>query len=131
MSVDWDTADKVDVATGSYLSWASKPGQTVTGLVLNYTDDGGTNANGDPCPQLNIELTEPAYSVNRDGDRTDYEIGHQITLNTGQVRLKNQVKKLAPTPDDLIKIDYVGLVQGSRGKIKDFQVRVLRGGATF
>ena len=45
---------------------------------------GGTNFAGDVCPQLSVELTEPAASFTKDGARTDFAAAELVVLNCGQ-----------------------------------------------
>ncbi len=120
----WET---VEVPRGAYLGWGSKKGQHVTGKILEYSPDGGTNFAGDPCPSATIELTEPAASFNKDGDRTDYPAGEIIQLNAGQVSLKRALRAADPNPGDLVKITLENLAKTDKGTVKEFGIKIARG----
>ena len=120
----WET---VDVPRGAYLGWGAKKGQHVTGKVLEYSPDGGTNFAGDPCPSAAIELTEPAASYNKEGERTDFEAGTIIQLNAGQVSLKRALRAADPSPGDLVKITLANLAKTDKGTVKEFNIQIARG----
>lgn len=120
----WET---VEVPRGAYLGWGAKKGQHVTGKVLEYSPDGGTNFAGDPCPSATIELTEAAASFNKDGERTDYPAGEIIQLNAGQVSLKRALRAADPNPGDLVKITLVNLAKTEKGTVKEFDIKIARG----
>ena len=120
----WET---VEVPRGAYLSWGAKKGQHVTGKVLEYSPDGGTNFAGDPCPSATIELTEAAASFNKDGERTDYPAGEIIQLNAGQVSLKRALRAADPSAGDLVKITLVKLAKTEKGTVKEFDIKIARG----
>jgi hypothetical protein len=78
-------------------------GQHVTGKVVDYSIDGGTDFNGKPCPQLAIELTEKAASFNKEGDRTDFEAGELVNSpRPSQPEVDDRAAD--PNPGDLVKI---------------------------
>jgi len=105
---NWET---VDVPRGAYLGWGDRPGQHVTGKVIDYSENGGTNFAGDPCPAATIELTEAAASFNKQGERTDFPVGEMIQLNAGQVSLKRALRAADPSPGDLVKIELTNLAK--------------------
>ena len=121
---NWET---VDVPRGAYISWGEQTGQHVTGKVLDYSPTGGTDFNDNPSPQLSIELIEPAASINKQGDRTDFPAGELVVLNCGQVSLRRAVKAADLNPGDLVKISLSGLVKTSKGTVKEFDLKVARG----
>ena len=121
---NWET---VEVPRGAYLGWGTKKGQHVTGKVLEYSPDGGTNFAGDPCPSATLELTEQAASFNKDGDRTDYPAGEIIQLNAGQVSLKRALRAADPSPGDLVKITLSNLAKTDKGTVKEFSIQIARG----
>jgi hypothetical protein len=123
-STEWET---IEVPRGAYISWGSKPGQHVTGKVLDYSPTDGTDANDKPCPQLSVQLTEEASSINREGERTRIAAGELVVLNASQVGLKRAVKAADPAPGDLIKITLVNLVKVTKGTVKEFDVKIARG----
>ncbi len=121
--------EDVDVPRGAYISWGNKPGQHVTGKVLDYTVDGGTDFNGNRCPTIAVELTEKAASITKDGDRTDFDPGEIVQLNAGQVSLKRALRAADPAPGDLVKIELSNLVKTANGTVKEFSMKIARNGA--
>lgn len=119
--------EEVEVPRGAYIGWGSKPGQHVTGKVIDYNVAGGTDFNGNPCPQVAIELTEQAASFNKDGDRTDHPAGEMVQLNAGQVSLKRALRAADPAPGDLVKIELSNLVKTANGTVKEFSLKIARG----
>jgi hypothetical protein len=120
----WET---VEVPRGAYIGWGSKKGQHVTGKVLDYQPEGGTDFNQAPCPSATIELTESAASFNKDGDRSEHEAGSLVQLNAGQVSLKRALRAADPAPGDLIKITLVNLAKTDKGSVKEFDIKIARG----
>lgn len=120
---------EVDVPRGAYISWGTKAGQHVTGRVVDYQPTGGNDFNDEPCPQIAIELTEPAASINKDGERTNFDAGELIQLNAGQVSLKRALRAADPSPGDLVKITLSDLVKTARGTVKEFSIKIARDAA--
>lgn len=120
----WET---VEVPRGAYIGWGSKKGQHVTGKVLDYQPEGGTDFNQNPCPSATIELTETAASFNKDGDRSEHEAGSLVQLNAGQVSLKRALRAADPAPGDLIKITLVNLAKTDKGSVKEYDIKIARG----
>ena len=121
---NWET---VEVPRGAYVGWGTKKGQHVTGKVLEYSPDGGTNFAGDPCPSVTIELTEDAASFNKDGERSNHQAGEIVQLNAGQVSLKRALRAADPSPGDLVKITLENLAKTDRGTVKEFGIKIARG----
>jgi hypothetical protein len=119
--------EEVNVPKGAYISWGTKPGQHVTGKVLEYAIDGGTDFAGNRCPSIAIELSEKAASINKEGDRTDFDAGEIVQLNAGQVSLKRALRAADPSPGDLVKITLDNLVKTSNGTVKEFGIKIARG----
>lgn len=124
MTTQWED---IDVPRGAYISWAPKPGQTVTGKVLDYTTNGGTDFNGNPCPQVSMELREDTYSINKHGERFDHPAGDLIVINAGVASLKRAVLAANPTAGDLLKISYSGTYKTKEGEGKEFDIKIARG----
>jgi hypothetical protein len=124
---DWE---EVSVPKGAYIGWGNKPGQHVTGRVLDYNPSGGTDYNDEPCPQVAIELTETAASFNKEGVRTDFDAGELVQLNAGQVSLKRALRAADPSPGDLVKItlDNIAALKGGKS-VKEFGIKIARGAA--
>ena len=119
--------EEVTVPKGAYISWGTKPGQHVTGKVLEYAIDGGTDFAGNRCPSIAIELTEPAASINKEGERTNFDAGEIVQLNAGQVSLKRALRAADPSPGDLVKITLDNLVKTANGTVKEFGIKIARG----
>ena len=124
---DWE---EISVPKGAYIGWGNKPGQHVTGKVLEYAPDGGTDFAGNRCPSVAIELTEKAASVNKEGVRTDFDTGEIVQLNAGQVSLKRALRAADPSPGDLVKITLDNLVKTANGTVKEFRIQIARGAAS-
>ena len=120
----WET---IEVPRGAYIGWGGKKGQHVTGKVLDFNAEGGTDFNGNVCPTATIELTEAAASFNKDGDRSDFAIGDLIQLNAGQVSLKRALRAADPAAGDLVKITLVNLAKTDKGTVKEFDIKIARG----
>jgi hypothetical protein len=120
---------EVEVPRGAYISWGTKPGQHVTGQVVDYNPTGGNDFNEAPCPQIAVELTEPAASINKEGERTNFEAGELVQLNAGQVSLKRALRAADPAPGDLVKITLSDLVKTAKGSVKEFSIKIARGAA--
>jgi len=119
--------EDVEVPRGAYVAWGAKPGQEVVGTVLTYSEDGGTDFNGKPCPTMALELIEPAYSVNKEGVRTNHDVGDVVHLNAGQVSLKRGLRLANPSPGDTVKITLHNLARTERGTVKEFSIKIARG----
>lgn len=119
--------EEVEVPRGGYISWGEHVGQHVTGKVLAYDPVGGTDYQDNTCPQLQIELIEPAASFSKDGTRTDYPAGDLVVLNCGLVSLKRAVRTADPAPGDLVKITLANLVKVANGVVKEMSIKIARG----
>ena len=128
MSTPYQFEDVV-VPRGSFLSWGNHVGQHATGKVLDYLSGGGTDFAGEPCPQITLELIEPAASFSKDGERTDFPAGELVVLNCGQASLKRAVRAADPTPGDVIKITLQEFAKTSNGTAKIFAIQIARGAA--
>lgn len=124
MTQQWE---EIDVPRGAFISWGSAIGQHVTGKVLAYDDSAGTDFNGNPCPQLQIQLVEAAVSVNKEGNQSDFPAGELVVLNCGQVSLKRAVRAAALNPGDMVKIELSNTVKVDKGTVKEFSIKVARG----
>lgn len=127
MTIQWED---VEVPRGAFISWGTKKGQHVTGKVLSYEADGGTDFDGKPCPALSIELIEPAASFNRFGERSNYDVGEIVQLNAGQVSLKRAVRAADPKPGDIVKIILSNMAKTDKGEVKEFDIKIARNAAS-
>ncbi len=122
--------EEIAAPAGSFIGWDAKPGQHVTGKVTTYAADGGTDFGGGRCPLLSIELTEPAASFNKMGERTDHPAGATVNITCGQVKLKQVVSTANPAVGDLIKVELTGVAKTASGNtLKEFTVKIARGAA--
>ena len=119
--------EDVEVPRGAFISWGETTGQHVTGKILSYDPQGGTDFNNNTCPQLAVELIEPAASINKAGQRTDFPAGELVVLNCGQVSLKRAVQAASLNAGDLVKITLENLVRTANGTVKEFTIKVARG----
>ncbi|UGU31381.1 hypothetical protein LT350_33715 [Mycolicibacterium smegmatis] len=120
--------EEIDVPRGAYIGWGNNAGQHVTGKVLEFAPTGGSDFNGNPCPQLAVELIEPAESYNKAGQRTEHGVGDIVQLTCGQVSLKRAVMAADPNPGDLVKITLDGIVNLQGGNtVKEFGIKIARG----
>lgn len=120
----WET---IEVPRGAYISWGNAPGQAVTGRVIDYLPAGGTDFDGNPCPQLSVELRAPTFSMNKFGERTDFGVGELVVLNCGQASLKRAVQAAQIAPGDLIKLVFARTATAAKGDVKEFDIQVARG----
>lgn len=123
--IEWET---IEVPRGAYIGWGNTTGQHVTGKVVEYSPDGGTDFAGKPCPSIAIELTDTAASFTKDGGRTDHPAGELVQLNAGQVSLKRALRAADPAPGDLVKITLENLVKTANGTVKEMGIKIARGG---
>lgn len=119
--------EEITVPRGAYIGWGTKTGQHVTGKVVDYQPEGGTDFAGNPCPSVAVELTEDAASFNKEGERTDHPAGTLIQLNAGQVSLKRALRAADPSTGDLVKITLKNLVKTANGSVKEFGIQIARG----
>lgn len=120
--------EDIPVPAGSFIGWGLRKGQHVTGRVVDYTIDGGTDYAGGRCPLLALELTEPCASFNKEGDRSDFNAGDIIQITAGQMKLKAGIRAADPSPGDLIRIELVNVEKTKAGNtLKDFAIKIARG----
>ena len=123
------TWEEIEVPRGAYIGWGTKPGQHVTGKIMEFSYEGGTDFDGKPCPSATIELTEDAASFNKDGDRSDHPAGTIIQLNAGQVSLRRALRAADPSAGDLVKITFSNVAKTDKGSVKEFSIKIARGAA--
>lgn len=119
--------EDIPVPAGSFIGWGRK-GQHVTGRVVDYSIDGGTDYGGGKCPLLVLELTEPASSFNKEGEQFEHAAGDIVQITAGQVKLKAGIRAADPSPGDLIRIELVNVEKTKTGNtLKDFAIKIARG----
>jgi hypothetical protein len=125
MSDGWE---EVNVPRGAYVGWGDRPGQSITGEVLDYSDDGGTDFDGRSCPQVSIILTEQGHSHSKQDGWSSFNAGELVVINCGQASLKRAVQTARLRPGDLCKITMQGIENIKGGKtVKVFGIKVKRG----
>lgn len=123
-----DQWEDVDVPSGSYIGWDTKPGQVVTGKVLDYGDQTGQDFNGKPCPEVEIELAQATYSVTKEGERFEHEAGDVVKVTAGLANLKKAVRAAKVQTGDEIWLKFTSTEKVPKGTVKIFSARVRRGG---
>jgi hypothetical protein len=120
---------KVEVQAGNYMGWSStKPGQIVEGKIVEYDERGGSDFAKNPCPLVVVTLSRKAVSVNKEGDRTEYAPGDELSVTCGLANLKKSIKQ-ADRDFGLsrgmgIRIELERFEKVPDGKVKIFDVQV-------
>lgn len=120
---------KVEVAPGNYMGWSgTRTGQIVEGKLVEYDEIGGRDFSKNPCPLLVVTLTRKAVSVNKEGDRTQYSPGDELSVTCGMANLKKSIKQ-ADRDFGLargmgIRIELEEFQKVPDGKVKVFDVQV-------
>ncbi len=112
MSINWDDP-AMAVTESDFIDWTAV-GQSVEGKLVGVTQ--GTDFNGAPCPQLEIET----------------ESGTK-TVTCGQADIKAKVIALRPAAGQRIRIDFSAVkptASGFKKKIFDVQYPVAAPAAT-
>jgi hypothetical protein len=120
---------KIEVPAGNFMGWSNtKTGQVVQGKVLDYSETDGRDYAKDPCPLLTVELNRKATSVNKEGERTVYEPGDELSITCGQANLKKSVKKadrdVGLKRGYLVRVELVQFEKVPDGTVKVFEVQV-------
>jgi len=121
---DWED---VQVPRGTFIGWATKPGQKMTARVLSYSDTDGRDFNGEPCPQLVAELVEP-FTNYRDKGTTQEELaaGELVSITCGQANLKRTVRAAALEQGNLFQLAFSDTFKAEKGDGKVFEMKVNR-----
>lgn len=120
---EWES---VNTGLGSFIGWGNTPGQSIEGKVIAYGAYDGKTQQGEPVPEVTIELTEPGVSVNKLGERTEHGVGAHVVLTASQKNLQRGLKNANPSPGDLLKISLDKLVPSNGGTAKLFDIKILR-----
>lgn len=127
--INWNDAEPIEVPTGRFVGWG-KIGQTITGDVVKYADEGSTDFAGAPCPLLVLELTETVDNYRDKGTTLErIEAGELVQISAGQVNLARRLRAASLAPGDVVRIAFVGTFKAGAGDVKDFEVKVARGAA--
>jgi hypothetical protein len=121
--------EEVDLSLAPFIGWGSKPKQHVTGYVVDYDEEGGRDYDKEPCPRVEVELTEVAASFDKEGKRTNHEAGTTVALTCGLPNLKYGIqtvaRKYGPLQGKLVKIVLTQLVATDKGNDrKEFKIFV-------
>jgi len=111
---------------GDFYGWANQTGQVVIGNVVEVGV--GRSTNGDPVPELTVQLTEKTRSFSK-GEWTEYGPGETIVLTCQQSNLRKKVDQANLNAGDMVRIELESLFPTEKGKAKIFDVKVRRGGA--
>lgn len=116
------------VGGSDFFAWGNDPGQILVGIIRAYDPVGGQTFNGDPCPQLELELVEPVRSIASSGAYSEHAKGEMITLTAGQASLKRLLSATPlPMVGDVIRIHFDSKVKtASGGMMKHFDVQIAR-----
>jgi len=129
MSITDPQFEDIDIPQGSFIGWAEL-GQTVIGNVVSYSNDGATDFNDQPCPQLVVELTEPAVTFKDKGaTRETLDAGEFATITAGQANLRKALQVSLVAVGDIVRIKYESNYKTGKGEGKAFKVQVARGAA--
>lgn len=129
MSDEWKSAIPT---RGSFIGWGTEAGQHVTGEVISFDPNGGTDPDGEVCPELVVRLTEPSFSV-RSGSRTEFSVGDVVTLTcaqgkskkTGQAYgLRRDIVTVNPRPGQEIKVLLESLRPTAKSPQKNFDIKI-------
>jgi hypothetical protein len=113
----------IDVPTGgAYVSWGSQAGQHVTGTVVSFDKEAGSSFDGTVVPHLEVELSEPTHSIDKDGEVRDFDAGDIVSLNCGQAQLKKALSRIDLRPGDKVRIELTGTVKTPKGTGKAYKV---------
>jgi hypothetical protein len=120
---------KIEVPAGNFMGWSNtKKGQVVEGKIVDYGETDGRDYAKQPCPLLTVELTRKATSVNKEGERTVYEPGDELSITCGQANLKKSVKKadrdVGLKRGYLVRVELVAFEKVPDGTVKVFEVQV-------
>lgn len=124
-----DGWEDVVVPQGTFIGWG-EVGQCITGYVVGYDEQGGTDFNKNPCPQLVIELTQECTNY-RDllakvPTKETIEAGEFVTLECGLASLKKAVRAAVLEVGNLVRITHDGTYKADKGTGKSFKVQVNR-----
>jgi hypothetical protein len=131
METDEDGWERAEIDPDIHFKgWKDAPSsdQDVYGRVLRWDRESGRDFNGDPCPELVVELLADTVSYrNRAGIKDLLSKGDHLQITCGLTNLRRGVEKLGPRVGDEIKIAFVDTAKSSKGSpTKIFTVDVRR-----
>ena len=123
----WETIDLPSGSDSPFYKWGEVAGQTLTGAVIAFTTDGGTDFDGHSCPRIDVQLTEDTHTL-RDGAWEKLPAGSSVTWQgNSPARLASALRQAAPARGDLIKLEHKGAYKTPKGTGKDIGVQIARG----
>jgi hypothetical protein len=120
---------RVDIPQGRFIGWG-KQGQTITVNVISFDPTGGTDFNGNICPQMVGTLVERADNYKDKG--TTHEVldaGEMVTVSGGVANLKRGLLAADPKPGDIVRMTFSGEYSTGKGTGKTIDVEIARGAA--
>lgn len=125
--INWNDIESNVIPDGRYIGWG-KIGQAITGEVIKYADEGGTDFNGSPCPLLILELVDAADNYRDKGTTLErLEAGELVSISAGQANLARHLRGTEPKPGDVVRITFASTYKGSKGEGKSFEMKIARG----
>lgn len=118
--------ETIETPAGAFIGWHDTPGQVVTGKVVDYDQQGGQDFAGHVCPQVTLELVEPASSFNKAGDRSDFAAGEFVTITAGQANLKKGIIAARPEVGDILRVTHSTNANTANGTAKIFEIQIAR-----
>lgn len=127
MSITDYDFDEVEIPQGTFIGWG-KIGQTITVKVLSYAVEGGTDFNGNTCPQLVGELTVGCDNYKDKGATHEtIDAGELVTVTCGLANLKKGITAAQPVPGDVVRMAYESDYKTASGTGKTIKVAIARG----
>ena len=127
MSTTWED---VEIPQGSFIGW-HEIGQKVTGKVVSFAAEGGTDFNQNPCPQIVIELTESALNFKEKGAERETITDPTTVFNRAAAAGVNSEAFMACVSVTKGKLkDAVKLATGEKGKALDARIETILAGCT-
>ena len=110
--IEWS---EVVVPQGTFVGWG-KVGQTIIGRTVAYGDEDGRDYDGEPCPQIVVELVEQAHTFrSKDQSWETIEAGELATITGGQASLARALRAASPEPGRMVRIVYAEDYKTSKG----------------
>lgn len=125
MSDDWES---VSAPRGDFYGWGEKVGQKLIGKVVHLDLSGGSDVNGNPCPELTVETTEQTHSLKKK-EWVTYEAGTVVKVTCGLYSLKEGVPAAKLNVDDLVKLELTELRPTAKSPQKIIDIAVRRNSA--
>jgi hypothetical protein len=119
--------EPVEVPRGTFVGWADKPGQKMTGRVLSYSDIDGRDFNGNECPLVVAELIEDFTNYRDKGTTKEtLKAGELVSITCGQANLKRTVRAATLEPGYLFILEFTDTYKTAQGDGKAYSMQVDR-----